>query len=49
MSGVPQPNHESRAAVRPMYARHSLLGPSPRQSIPENGMPLVSTIGSSEA
>jgi glutamate decarboxylase len=25
-------------AVRPMYARHSLLGPTPRHAIPEQGM-----------
>ena len=24
--------------VRPMYARHSLLGPTPRQSVPDEGM-----------
>jgi glutamate decarboxylase len=27
------------AGVRPMYARESLLGPTPRHAIPEDGMP----------
>ncbi len=30
--------HFSADEVRPMYARHSLLGPTPRHAIPENGM-----------
>jgi glutamate decarboxylase len=30
--------HYSADQVRPMYARHSLLGPTPRHSIPEDGM-----------
>jgi glutamate decarboxylase len=37
---VPRPGrkHVSSDAVRPMYARHQLLGPTPRHSIPEEGM-----------
>jgi glutamate decarboxylase len=30
--------HYDSDKVRPMYARHSLLGPTPRHSIPQNGM-----------
>ena len=30
--------HHSPDLVRPMYARQSLLGPTPRHSIPEQGM-----------
>src|SRR5262245_28942375 len=39
MSTTTHPKPESLHTVRPMYARQSLLGPSPRHSIPENGMP----------
>lgn len=38
MSSALRPKHEASHGVRPMYARHSLLGPSPRHSIPEDGM-----------
>src|SRR3984957_8402935 len=31
-------NHHDSDKVRPMYARHSLLGPTPRHSIPQDGM-----------
>ena len=34
----PARKHYSADQVRPMYARHSLLGPTPRHSIPEEGM-----------
>ena len=34
-----EPTQKNLHGVRPMYARHSLLGPAPRHSIPENGMP----------
>jgi len=37
-STQPKRKHFSSDQVRPMYARHSLLGPAPRHSIPENGM-----------
>jgi glutamate decarboxylase len=30
---------ETMGVVRPMYSRQWLLGPSPRHSIPEDGMP----------
>jgi glutamate decarboxylase len=33
------PGHELNGVMRPMYARHQLLGPAPRHSIPERGMP----------
>ena len=41
MSYDPQnnPKHEQFRAVRPMYARHALLGPAPRHAVPEDGMP----------
>src|SRR5271167_1898171 len=38
MSSTTPPKHESPHGIRPMYARHSLLGPAPRHSIPEDGM-----------
>ena len=31
--------HHWTGAVRPMYARHWLLGPTPRHAVPEEGMP----------
>jgi glutamate decarboxylase len=31
--------HELTRVMRPMYARHWLLGPTPRHAIPEEGMP----------
>ena len=31
--------HHWSGAVRPMYARQWLLGPTPRHSVPEDGMP----------
>jgi glutamate decarboxylase len=34
-----KPGHEPTRAMRPMYARQWLLGPAPRHSIPEEGMP----------
>jgi len=34
----PGRRHYSADQVRPMYARHSLLGPTPRHAIPEEGM-----------
>ena len=33
------PKHETVGVVRPMYSRQWLLGPSPRHSVPEDGMP----------
>ncbi|HEY3839817.1 MAG TPA: glutamate decarboxylase [Bryobacteraceae bacterium] len=33
-----RPPHEVHPSMRPMYARHSLLGPAPRHAIPEEGM-----------
>jgi glutamate decarboxylase len=38
MSSPTRPNHELHSSMRPMYARHSLLGPAPRHAIPEDGM-----------
>jgi glutamate decarboxylase len=43
LTGVPVTKHATRKhfsadQVRPMYARHSLLGPTPRHLIPEDGM-----------
>ena len=35
---LPKRKHHSTDLVRPMYARQSLLGPTPRHSIPERGM-----------
>jgi glutamate decarboxylase len=32
-------NHEATRVLRPMYARHQLLGLAPRHSIPLDGMP----------
>ena len=32
-------NNETLRVMRPMYARHWLLGPAPRHDVPENGMP----------
>src|SRR5580698_5561895 len=32
-------NNEMLRVMRPMYARHWLLGPAPRHDVPENGMP----------
>ena len=39
-ASVPRTAHRrsSSDAVRPMYARHQLLGPTPRHSIPDEGM-----------
>jgi len=34
-----QREHELTRVMRPMYARHCLLGPAPRHTIPEDGMP----------
>ena len=34
-----QKGHELTRVMRPMYARRQLLGPAPRHSIPEEGMP----------
>jgi len=34
-----QREHELTRVMRPMYARHWLLGPAPRHTIPEDGMP----------
>jgi len=34
----PSRKHYDSELVRPMYARHQLLGPTPRHSIPANGM-----------
>src|ERR1700678_3367093 len=34
-----QRGHELTKMMRPMYARQRLLGPAPRHSIPEEGMP----------
>jgi len=33
------PKHEMLRVLRPMYARHWLLGPAPRHAVPEDGMP----------
>ncbi|HME08517.1 MAG TPA: glutamate decarboxylase [Bryobacteraceae bacterium] len=33
------PQHEQLRGIRPMYARHALLGPAPRHAIPDDGMP----------
>ena len=33
------PKHESLRVMRPMYARHWLLGPAARHAIPEEEMP----------
>ena len=38
MSSSTHPKPEMRHAVRPLYARHSLLGPRPRHSIPEESL-----------
>ena len=38
-TGHAQRGHELTKMMRPMYARHWLLGPAPRHSIPEDGMP----------
>jgi glutamate decarboxylase len=35
----PHTRHEMLRVMRPMYARHWLLGPAPRHSVPEDGMP----------
>ncbi len=35
---TPIRKHHDFDKVRPMYARHSLLGPTPRHSIPQDGM-----------
>jgi glutamate decarboxylase len=39
MNEKPYPKHEILGAMRPMYARQWLLGPSPRHAVPEEGMP----------
>src|SRR5215469_4001373 len=36
---MPNPKHPKHDALRPMYARHWLLGSAPRHSIPEEEMP----------
>ena len=33
------PEQEMLRVMRPMYARHWLLGPAPRHDVPDNGMP----------
>jgi len=38
MNSTIQRVHEAGRGIRPMYARRSLLGPSPRHKIPEDGM-----------
>jgi glutamate decarboxylase len=35
----PQRGHEITRVMRPMYARHWLLGPAPRHAVPDDGMP----------
>src|SRR5579871_2037959 len=35
----PHARQEMLRVMRPMYARHWLLGPAPRHSVPEDGMP----------
>jgi glutamate decarboxylase len=37
--GHAQRGHELTRMMRPMYARHWLLGPTPRHAIPQEGMP----------
>src|SRR5579871_876546 len=39
MEDPTHPKHEMTRVMRPMYARHWLLGPAPRHAIPEDGMP----------
>jgi glutamate decarboxylase len=38
MSDPSHPFRPAHPSMRPMYARHSLLGPAPRHSVPEEGM-----------
>jgi hypothetical protein len=35
----PAHQHDLTRVMRPMYARQWLLGPAPRHSIPQDGMP----------
>src|ERR1035438_1477348 len=39
-SAIPHDGRKQHSTdlVRPMYARHSLLGPTPRHAVPEEGM-----------
>src|SRR5579871_4727082 len=39
MQDPTHPKQEMTRVLRPMYARHWLLGPAPRHSIPSDGMP----------